>query len=76
MLAQTVQATQPAAIATMPALRTLPRFVTLAFAWGFEDGAQGNRSQPWAYWTPTDARYAEYSDGYADGQAAAQTRRQ
>lgn len=68
MLAQTVQATQPT---TTTATQTWPRFVTLAFAWGFEDGAQGNRSQPWAYWTPTDARYAEYSEGFDAGQAAA-----
>lgn len=71
MLAQTVQATQPATTTTLTAL---PRFVTLAFAWGFEDGATGNTRQPWAYWTPTDARYAEYSEGYDAGQAAAQTK--
>ena len=75
MLAQTVQTTQPATVTTSAPLRDLPRFVTLAFAWGFEDGGNGATRQGWAYWTPTDARYAEYSDGYDAGQAAAQARR-
>lgn len=68
MLTDTLQATQPT---TTTATQRWPRFVTLAFAWGFEDGALGNRSQPWAYWTPTDARYAEYSEGFDAGKAAA-----
>ena len=76
MLAQTVQTTQPTTVTTKAPLRDLPRFVTLAFAWGFEDGGNGATRQPWAYWTPTDARYAEYSDGYDAGQVAAQARRQ
>lgn len=68
MLAQTVQATQPA---TMTATQTMPRFVTLAFAWGFEDGAQGNTRRGWHYWTLDDPRYAEYSEGHDAGLAAA-----
>ncbi len=47
-----------------------PIFVTLAYAWGFEDGAQGERSRGWAYFTFTDPRYAEYTAGYAAGRSA------
>ena len=76
MLAQTVQTKQPPTVPTSAPLRNLPRFVPLAFALGFEDGGNGATRQPWAYWTPTDARYAEYSEGYDAGRVAAQARRQ
>jgi hypothetical protein len=49
-------------------------FVTLAYGWGYEDGQNGNCRQPWAYWTLSDPRYEEYSEGYDAGQAAAQAR--
>jgi hypothetical protein len=47
-----------------------PIFVTLAYAWGFEDGAQGERRRAWAYFTFTDPRYEEYATGYAAGVVA------
>ena len=47
-------------------------FVTLAYAWGFEDGGNGERRRGWHYWTMDDPRYAEYSEGHDAGQAAAQ----
>ena len=62
----TTQTTAPAQISIS--------FVTLAFGWGYEDGQNGNLRQPWAYWTLSDPRYAEYSEGYDAGQAAAQAR--
>lgn len=75
MLAQTTQTTQPTIVTTSAPLCDLPRFVTLAYAWGFEDGANGERRRGWHYWTMDDPRYAEYSEGHDAGQAAAQARR-
>ena len=72
MLAQTVQTKQPATVATSAPLRDLPRFVTLAYAWGFEDGATGEQRRGWHYWTLDDPRYAEYSEGHDAGLVAAQ----
>ena len=44
-----------------------PAFVTLAYGWGYEDGAQGKHVGAWAYFTLTDPRFSEYMDGYAAG---------
>lgn len=71
MLQQTAQATQPATV-----IGVWPNFVTTAYAWGFEDGATGQDRRGFLYWTMTDARYTEYSEGYTAGQNAAQRRRQ
>lgn len=63
MLATATETVKPTAGNATPS----PIFITLAYAWGVEDGAQGERSRAWAYFTFTDPRYAEYTAGYAAG---------
>lgn len=64
MLAPTTTTTQakPLVLVTM-----VLDFVTLAYAWGCEDGAQGKRRQGVRYWTFDDPRQAEYRAGYTAG---------
>ncbi len=69
MLATATQTVKPHTTAG-EAPATAPIFVTLAYAWGFEDGAQGNRQRGSAYFLFTDPRYEEYNAGFASGLAA------
>ena len=63
MVAQTNTTTQAAPVV----LTVVPDFVTVAYSFGFEDGAQGAARQGFLYWTLTDPRQAEYRAGYAAG---------
>ncbi len=67
MLAQIYPTTQaPTVILTV-----VPEFVTTAYAWGQEDGAQGEARRGILYWFLDDPRQAEYNAGYAAGCLAA-----
>lgn len=46
---------------------TGPVFVTLAWAWGFEDGATGADLAVSDYYTHSDHRWVEFTQGYVAG---------
>ena len=64
MLAPTTTTTQAAPIVLVT---VVPDFVTLAYAWGFDDGAQGECRRGFLYWFIDDPRQAEYRAGYTAG---------
>jgi len=46
---------------------TGPIFVTLAYAWGFQDGATGVDLAASDYYSHSDPRWAEFTQGYVAG---------
>jgi hypothetical protein len=42
-------------------------FVTVAFAWGFSDGATGQDLQASDFYTHSDARWSEFVQGFIHG---------
>lgn len=69
MLATTTQTVKPSQAHHQPTPASpSPVMVTLAYAWGFEDGGQGKRFQPSAYFTFNDPQYGQYVDGYHAGE--------
>lgn len=61
-------ATATAALTTQTTqTHTGPVFVTLAYAWGFQDGATGADLAASDFYTYSDPRWAEFVQGYVAG---------
>lgn len=63
---------KPVTVQIHQAAQTAPIFVTLPFAWGFEDGATGSPDIGEMYFV--GAKLAEYNEGRQAGELAAAQR--
>ena len=59
--------TSTASTTTAKTTHTGPVFVTLAYAWGFQDGATGADLRSSDFYNHSDPRWVEFTQGYIAG---------